>query len=111
MESVSECGRLGVVRDRRSLAIIPQLAAASRQPLNDFGFYRSSGDYGAVLRYAWERYARRGKVRSRDRMLGTPLPDWPAREIPLGRLLVAPGCQFGLRGYASGVSFHSSAVA
>lgn len=81
VEAVLSCGRLGVTRRIRARDAIPQLAASSRQSMDDFGIYRDRGRFAAVLHRT-----------SRTRPVDRALPPWPRYETPLGPLAVAPSC-------------------
>jgi hypothetical protein len=59
--------------------VIPQLAAASRRSLKDFGIYRRDREFAAVLQLS-------------DSVNPAPLPPWPQQAVPLGVLAVAPTC-------------------
>jgi hypothetical protein len=81
IESALSCGRLGVTRLTVLRGAVPQLAAATRTSIYEFGAYRSGEDFAAVLHFANPlRQERPG------------LPDWPRRATPIGPLAVAPGC-------------------
>lgn len=81
IDSVLSCGRLGVTRATAARALIPQLAAASRRSLYEFGIYRKRGRFAAIL-HATERTG----------PLDSVLPPWPRYDTALGPLAVSPGC-------------------
>jgi hypothetical protein len=81
LESVQDCGRVGVTRSSAFRGLIPQLAASSRRSLKEYGIYRRDGEFAAVLHFA-----------PRFSSAEPPLPPWPRQASPLGPLAVAPGC-------------------
>jgi hypothetical protein len=83
VESVLSCGRLGTTRRTAERGVIPQLAAATRRSLYEFGIYRSDGRFAGVLHFALLRPP-----------ADPPLPAWPRHVTQLGPLAVAPGCAY-----------------
>jgi hypothetical protein len=81
VEGVLRCGRMGVTRLTVLRGAVPQLAAATRTSLYDFGAYRRGEDFAAVLHFA--------NPQRRER---PALPDWPRRLTPIGPVAVAPSC-------------------
>jgi hypothetical protein len=83
IESALSCGKVGTTRGSAAQGVIPQLAAASRRSLHEFGIYPRGGPYAAVLDYRprWQP----------GREINT-LPPWALQETALGPLAVAPGC-------------------
>jgi hypothetical protein len=82
VETVLSCGRFGTTKRTARRGVIPQLAAASRRSMYEFGVFRPERPFAAVLHFA------RGRGPANP-----PLPPWRRIETPLGPLAVAPGCR------------------
>jgi hypothetical protein len=80
VDSVLACGRVGATPGSARRGVLPQLAAASRRSLKEFGVYRPDGEFAAVLQLS-------------DSVNPAPLPPWPQHAVPLGLLVVAPACE------------------
>jgi hypothetical protein len=79
IDSVLACGRVAATRGSARRGVLPQLAAASRRSLKEFGIYRRDREFAAVLQLS-------------DSVNPAPLPPWPQHAVPLGVLAVAPAC-------------------
>jgi hypothetical protein len=93
LERPLDCGILATTGTRQSAAVIPQLAASSRESLHRFAVYEPSGKYAAVLLFEAHRFESGRKARGLRRQAErAQLPPWPREETALGPLADDPDC-------------------
>jgi hypothetical protein len=93
LEGVLECGTLATTGTRQSAAVIPHLAAATRESLHDFDVYEPGGDWAGVLLFEAHRFERGRVARGLRRQAeAAELPPGPREATPLGPLVVSPDC-------------------
>jgi hypothetical protein len=93
LEHPLACGIVATTGTRQSAAVIPPLAASSREPLHRFAVYEPAGEYAAVLLFEAHRFERGRKARGLRRQAErAELPPWPREETALGPLAVEPDC-------------------
>jgi hypothetical protein len=90
-----ECGVVATTGTRQSAAVIPQLAASTRESLHSFAVYEPGGEYAGVLLFEAHRFESGRKARGlrrRAERAEAELPLWPREETALGPLAVHPDC-------------------
>jgi hypothetical protein len=93
IERVLACGTLATTGTGQSAALIPQLAAETRESLHGFAVHEAGGDYAGVLLFEAYRFEHGPLARRLRRQAeAAELPPWPREPTPLGPLVVLPGC-------------------